>query len=211
MCCQQSSMNKIYFIYVMPTLFVLMAGFFIFIALKTLLERRPIIFSARWLFGFVCLAFLPMILNSFVFGFSLKHTNLITWMNPVMFAVLLVFFWFQMAGYIVIATSDTYFREALLSSAASLGYSTEETMSHLKIKETGEEMQVSIQGWMGTAQLKPSIRKSAYVVSKIAEGMNHYFKTTPGKMNYLVSYFYLIMGGFMIACAIGTFLLTKKC
>ena len=40
--------------------------------------------------------------------------------------------------------------------------------------------------------------------------MNQYFKTTPGKMNYLTSYFYLIMGGFMIVCAIGMFLLTKK-
>ena len=71
-------------------------------------------------------------------------------------------------------------------------------------------MQVSIQGWVGTAQLKPSVRKSAHVVAKIVGGMNQYFKTTPGKMNYLTSYFYLIMGGFMIVCAIGMFLLTKK-
>ena len=198
---------KTYFIYVMPTLFVLMASFFVFIALKTLLERRPMVFSSRWLFGFMCLAFSPMILNSFIFGIS---SHIITWINPAIFTFLLIFFWFQMKGYVAFAISDTYFRDALLSSAASLGYSIEETMSCLKIKETGEEMQVSIQGWVGPAQLKPSVRKSAHVVAKIVGGMNQYFKTTPGKMNYLTSYFYLIMGGFMIVCAIGMFLLTKK-
>ena len=83
-------------------------------------------------------------------------------------------------------------------------------MSCLKIKETGEEMQVSIQGWMGTAQLKPTRRKSAEVVARIAGGMNRYFETTPGKMNYLTSYFYLIMGGFMVVCAGSMFLLSQK-
>ena len=151
-----------------------------------------------------------MILNSFVFGFS-RPTSLILWLNPAIFTVILIFFWFQMKGYIAFAISDAYFRDALLAAAAALGYSIEETMSRLKIKETGEELQVSIQGWTGTAQLKPTDRKSAAVVAKIAAGMNQYFQTTTGKMNYLTSYFYLTMGGFMIACAIGMFLLKNKC
>ena len=202
--------SKIYLTVVMPALFILMAGFFIFIALKTLVQRRPMIFSSRWLFGFMVLAFLPMFLNSLIFGFSSRHAGSFEWINPAMFAVLLVFFWFQMKGYVAFAISDTYFRDALLSSAATLGYSIEETMSCLKIKETGEEMQVSIQGWMGTAQLKPTKGKSAEVVARIAGGMSRYFETTPGKMNYLTSYFYLIMGGFMIVCAGSLFFLIQQ-
>jgi len=86
---------------------------------------------------------------------------MIAWMNPLMFTVLLGFFWIQMKGYMAFAISDTYFREALMASASSLGLSIEETMSRLKIKETGQEMQVAIQDWIGTAQLKStSIRSS---------------------------------------------------
>ena len=203
-------MNKIYFPIVMSFVPVLMAGLFFLIAFKTLFQRRPILFSSRWLFGFMCMAFLPMLISSISLGVSSKHTSLITWINPVMFPVLLIFFWFQMKGYMVIAVSDTYFREALLSSAATLGYSIEETLSRLKIKETGDEIHVSIQGWIGSAQVKAVEKKSDDAVVRIAKGMDHYFKTTPGKMNYLISYFYLVIGGFMVACAAGLILMMFK-
>ena len=115
-----------------------------------------------------------------------------------------------MKGYMAFAISDTYFREALLASANSLGFSIEETMSRLKIKETGQEMQVAIQGWMGTAQLKSTGKESNDIVRKIAEGMSKYFQSTPGKMNYMTSYFYLIMGAFMIALSVWMFTLNIK-
>jgi hypothetical protein len=127
-----------------------------------------------------------------------------------MFAVMLGFFWIQMRGYMAFGISDTYFREALLSAAGALGYTVEETMSRLKIKETGEEIQVAIQGWIGTAQLKSGDRKSAGTVTRIAHGMNLYFKKATGKMNYLTSYFNLIMGSFLIILAIDLFVLARK-
>ena len=194
-----------------PAIFILMAAFFIFIALKTLVGRRPLVFSSRWLFGFMCLAFLPSIANSIAMGFSSpRGSSMITWMNPLMFAVLLVFFWIQMKGYMAFAISDTYFREALLSAAGALGFSIEETMSRLKIKETGQEMQVAIQGWIGTAQLKSTGKESDEVVRQIATGMTKYFQGTPGKMNYMTSYLYLIIGLFMIAMSIWIFTLKIK-
>ena len=186
-----------------PAIFILMAAFFIFIALKTLIGRRPFVFSSRWLFAFMCLAFLPSIANSIFMGFSSSRGfSMVVWMNPLIFKVVLVFFWMQMKGYMVFAISDTYFRDALLASASSIGFTIEETMSRLKIKETGQEMQVAIQGWMGTAQLKSTGRESDDLVRKISEGMTKYFQSTPGKMNQLTSYFYLIIGAFMIAMSV---------
>ena len=105
------------------------------------------------------------------------------------------------------AISDSYFRDALLSSASSLGFSIEETMSRLKIQETGQEMQVAIQDWMGTGQLKSTGKDSDDVVRKIAAGMIKYFNDTPGKMNQITSYFYLISGAFMIAMSVWMFTL----
>ena len=192
----------------MPLIFILMATFFIFIALKTLIGRRPIVFSSRWLFAFICLAFLPSIANSASIGFSSSEgLGIITWINPLMLTVMLVFFWIQMKGYMAFAISDSYFREALLASSSALGFSIEETMSRLKIKETGQEMQVAIQGWIGTAQLKSAGKESNEAVKQIAHGMTKYFQSTPGKMNYLTSYFYLIIGVFMIAMSLWMFTL----
>ena len=185
-----------------------MAAFFIFIALKTLIGRRPLVFSSRWLFAFMCLAFLPTIVNSISMGFSSpSDLGMISWMNPLMFTVLLVFLWIQMKGYMAFAISDTYFREALLASASSLGYSIEETMSRLKIKETGQELQVAIQGWIGTAQLKSTGKESNDTVKRIAQGMTKYFESTAGKMNFLTSYLYLIIGLFMVAMSVWMFTL----
>ena len=189
-----------------PAIFILMAAIFIFIALKTLIGRRPLVFSSRWLFVLMCLAFLPSIANSINMGFS-RGFSMIAWMNPLMLTVLLVFFWIQMKGYMAFAISDTYFREALLASASSLGFSIEETMSRLKIKETGQEMQVAIQGWIGTAQLKSTGKESNETVRQIAKGMTKYFQSTPGKMNFMTSYLYLIIGAFMIAMSVWMFTL----
>lgn len=194
-----------------PAIFILLAAFFIFIALKTLIGRRPLVFSSRWLFAFMCLAFLPTIANSISMGLSSpRGVSMIAWMNPLMFTVLLVFFWIQMKGYMAFAISDTYFREALLASASSLGFSIEETMSRLKIKETGQEMQVTIQGWIGTAQLKATSKESKEAVQQIAKGMTTYFQRTPGKMNYMTSYFYLIIGAFMVVMSVWMFTLKIK-
>ena len=151
----------------------------------------------------MCLAFLPSIANSISMGFSSpRGFSMIAWINPLMFTVLLIFFWIQMKGYMAFAISDTYFREALLASASSLGFSIEETMSRLKIKETGQEMQVAIQGWIGTAQLKSTSKESNDTVKQIANGMAKYFESTPGKMNFMTSYFYLIIGVFMVAMSV---------
>ena len=127
-----------------------------------------------------------------------------------MFSVILVFMWIQMKGYLVFAISDTYFREALLTTIRSLGLTAEETMSCLKIKETGQEINVAIQGWIGTAQLKAAGRGSNELLGKIAAGMDGFFKTTPGKMNYMISWFYLVMGGFMVVLATALFFLMNK-
>ena len=192
-----------------PATFILMAAFLIFIALKPLIGRRPLVFSSRWLFALICLAFLPSIASSIIIALSSSRgLSMITWINPLIFTVLLAFFWIQMKGFTAFAISDSYFRTSLLASANSLGLSIEETMSRLKINETGQEMRVAIQGWIGTAQLKSTGKESNEIVRNIAEGMRKYFQSTPGKMNFISSFLYLIIGAFMIAMSVWTF--TRK-
>ncbi|MEO8825667.1 MAG: hypothetical protein ABI443_07475 [Chthoniobacterales bacterium] len=103
-----------------------------------------------------------------------------------------------MGGYISIAAGDTYFRESLLSAITSLGYTPVEMISRIRIKETTEEFQIAVQGWIGTAQLKPVSKYSAPTLKKIVRNMNRYFRNSRGKMNYTLSYFYLIFGFLML-------------
>jgi hypothetical protein len=198
--------------YTMPVVFIGTSALFFFVALKTIVGRRPLLFSARWLFAVMCLSFLPSLFIQVNLWFTTKDSSLTTmaWMSPLMFIVFLVFMWIQMKGYFAFAISDSYFRDALLQSASNLGYTLEETMSRVKVRETGEEIQVAVQDWTGVAQLKPANSDARQTVDKIARGMNDYFSQSSGKMNFLSSYLYLIMGGAMIVVAISLFSTTSR-
>ena len=141
-------------------------------------------------------------------GFSSpRGFSMIMWVNPLMFTILLIFFWIQLKGYVAFAVSDSYFRDALLASASALGFSIEETMSRLKIKETGEEIQVAVQGSIGTGQLKSPNKISEGTVRDIVNGMTEYFQRTPGRMNYMTSYLYLLIGCLIAAMSAWMFAL----
>ena len=171
----------------MPSILFFLASVFVAVALRILLTRKPLLMTSRWLFGFMCLAFLPTILNSF-------FLKAMTFTTPVMFGVLLIFFWYQMKGYMALGVSDVYFRDALLASIKNLGYTAEESMSRIRIIETGDELQVSIQGWVGSAQIRPMPKCSSTTIQNIVKGMRKYFTETPGGTNYVISYFYIILG-----------------
>ena len=194
----------------MPLLFLALAGFVLFVAIRTLVKKRPVVLSTRWFFALVCLAFLPGILNPFLISTPSSTVGMIVWIPPAMYSVLLAFFWIQMKGYVVFGISESYLRDTLLSATASLGYTVEERMSSLKIVETGHEMQVSVQGWVGTAQIKPRNRESVDSVKNVVKALDRGFATTPGKMNYITAYLYLVLGVFIILCAGSIFVTASK-
>jgi hypothetical protein len=128
----------------LPAFIILLSCKFFFISFKTLFSRRPLIFSTRWIFAFLCIAFLPSLSTSFITGGS-KDVIQLHWINLLMFIGILIIMWIQLKGYIVYAVYASYLREALLASTKSLGITVEETLSCLKITETGGEIQVAIQ------------------------------------------------------------------
>jgi hypothetical protein len=60
---------------------------------------------------------------------------------------------------------------------------------------------------MGVAQIKPKGKATKETVKQIAAEMQKYFKNTPGKMNYLSSYFFLFMGICLVTTSIFLFTL----
>lgn len=198
------------YVIAMSAIFFAFAAVLIFVPLKTLLTRRPVILRSRYLFAAICILFLPMIANSVVTAFSSGDSlGLISWIIPFFYSAVLVMFWIQMRGFMVTGATDTYFREALLASTKSLGLTTDESISGIKIKETGEEIQVVMQGWTGAAQMKPLNKQSKPVLAKIANEMADYFNSHSGKMNYVMAYFGVFAGLIMFAIVISMLLLFR--
>lgn len=195
-------MIKIYSTVLLPTQIGLLVIYFFAIALRLLIKRRPVILSSRWTIAFLAVAFAPSMLNAFVFSGVAKGMDMMFWIQPVMFGTIFIFILIQMKGYSTFGVTEAYFREALLSTVSSLGYTAEETISCLRIKETGQEIKIMIQGLSGSAQLRPKSKDSAELVKQIAQGMRAYFQSHSGKTNMLIAYFYLLMGGFLLAIAI---------
>lgn len=197
-----SPLIKIYTSLLIPFQMGLIVIYFFAIALRLLIKRRPLILSSRWTIGMIAVAFTPSIFNAFVFHGLEKREDMMFWIQPVMFGTIFIFLLIQMKGYATFGVTEAYFREALLSTVNSLGHTVEETISCLRIKETGQEIKIMIQGLTGSAQLRPKSKDSAELVKQIAQGMRAYFQSHSGKTNMLIAYFYLLMGGFLLATAI---------
>ena len=194
--------SKLYAALFLPLDLGLVSFYFFFIALRILIQRRPLVLSSRWTIALIAVAFAPSVLNSFVFNGLSKGMNIMFWINPLMFGTLFFFLMITIKGYVVYGATEEYIREALLSTVATLGYTAEETMSCLKIKETGQEIKVMIQGAVGSAQLRPKSKDSALLVKQIAQGMTSYFQNHAGETKMLIAYFYLLIGVFLLATVI---------
>lgn len=107
-----------------------------------------------------------------------------------------------MRGYTVEGITDVYFRDALLTSISSLGLTVEESLSRLKIKETGAEIQISMTSWMGSSQLRPLNKQSNADVAQIVDEMGNYFQAHKGQMSYVMPILQLLTAIFMSVMAI---------
>ena len=79
---------------------------------------------------------------------------IIKWLNPAIFTLLLVMMCFALRGYVAYAVTDTSFRDALLTSLQKLDLPYEETLSTIRLTSVEVDLQVSIQSWMGSGQIK---------------------------------------------------------
>lgn len=134
--------------------------------------------------------------------------------GPAFFTVFLTvsfgYQWIRLRGYDVFGASETYFRQALLASANSQGYTVKRVLSGYQIVETGQKVQVEIRKWLGPSQLMPLNRESAKLVAQLADGMREYFKAHSGEMNYAVSYAFMSLGVLMIGMCTWLFLLLRQ-
>jgi RsiW-degrading membrane proteinase PrsW (M82 family) len=198
-----------YFTLYLPLLFGLMTIYLFAIGLRLLISRKPVVMSSRWTVAFIALALSPQLLNTFFYKGAIKELGIMQWISPLMFLTVMVMMIISQRGYAVYGVTEEYFREAVLGTVAALGFTVEETMSCLRIKETGQEIKIKVQGAMGAAHLRPKSKDSHALVQEIAKGMRTYFRVHTGKTKMLIAYIYILLGVCLLATGISLGMFTR--
>lgn len=186
-----------------PLLFSIMALFFLFIGVTVVLNKKPIFLSSKYFFGFMVLAISPQFVNAAIMltNDMSENLSLVLYLNPIVLVALLVFFWFQMKGYMAIGISDDSFREALHYSLNKNNLPFEEQLSTVKLTSINASLQIAIQSWVGAGQIKLKETKNINVLPEIVGGINEYYSDNSIKPNNVTSIFYIFMGVFMLIFA----------
>ena len=188
--------------------FGIMAVFLFVIGLRGILMKRPFLVSNRWLLLIMCISLGPSII---VIPFLPGDTSfVIKWLNPSIFTVLLVMMFFALKGYVAYAVTDTAFRDALLASLEKLQLPYEETVSALRLTSLDIDLQVAVQSWMGTGQIKVKQRGYDALLTKITTAMNEHFQNSSPATNLTACVFFVIMGVLVVGGGIGMFLLFQN-
>jgi hypothetical protein len=194
-----------------PIIFLVMAAFFLTIGIKVVAGRKPVLLSSRFFYGFLLIAFSPQFVNAATM--ITGHGSFFFWISPIMFAALLVFFWFQLKGYMVIGVHDDTFRDALLHTLGKNNMPYEERLSTILLPDENAALQVAIQSWIGAGQIKLKHGRKKALLKQIVAGINDYYATNQTKPNRITAILYIVIGLFMVVSAgafFATFLTISK-
>jgi len=190
-----------------PLLFVLMAFFFLYVGIKVITSNKPLLMSSKVFFVFMLVAISPQFITSIERLSSSENAGLVFYIMPLMFLALLGFFWVQMRGVIAIGIFDDSFRDALHYSLNENKIKFEEQLSIIKLIEIDAQIQVAIQSWVGTGQLKLKESNDKRLLTKLVGGVNDYYESNSVKVNNTTSIFYIVMGVFMLIFSVSSFYL----
>ncbi len=192
---------------VYPILFGIMSTFFLVIALRGIITRRPFLISSRWLLYLMFVVFIPTILL-FIF-LPVTSSFLLKWFNPAVFTVILVMMCIMLKGFSAFGVSDITFREALITTLDKLQLSHEETLSSIRLTSVEADLQVSIHSWIGTGMIKIKQREHRTLLTQIVLEMNTHFRMSATPSNLTPCILYLVLGILMLGGGVGlVFLLT---
>ncbi len=188
------------FLIMFPIQIGLAAAYFLITGLRGIITQRPFLLSLRWLLALMFLGFLPFILLAFFFALpDADHTemDLMDWLNPATFTVILVIACFTLKGYEAYGITDTSFREALRAALEKLQLSYEETLPIMRLTSIDADLQVSIQPWLGAGTIKIKQRKQRYLLIEIVRAMNEHFSISSAPTNLTSCIFSVVIGVLM--------------
>ena len=137
-----------------------------------------------------------------VLSLTSLSSDIMHWISPLLYGVILVMMWYQLKGYVAYAVTDASFREALLAALQRLQLPYEESLSVIRLTSVNADMQVAVQSWMGTGTIKVKQRKHRAVLTEVVKAMNDYFRTSSVSTNMITSVFMVVLGVVMTILAL---------
>ncbi len=180
----------------------IMAIFFLTVGLRGILTKRPFLISQRWLLLIVFVACIPTSILCSLARFP-GGSNLMSWLAPLLFGFILLMVWYQTKGYTAYAVTDASFREALVGVLQKLQLPYEESLSLIRFTSVRVDLQVSVQGWLGTGIINVKQRAYHFMLREVVNSMNEYFRMSPVPTNMITCVFFVAAGGLMVIAAIG--------
>ena len=183
----------------MPLALAILALVFLGLGAYALARRRPFVLNSRWILLSILVAFAPSVVMQVSVAPvarlrpSRGHLDLISLGAPVMMILVVAFLVVATRGYTVFSTTQGSFRDALIGALRSLNLPFDETLGSIRLPGETAEVQVAVQGWIGTGQLR--LRGgNRRLLAQIAKAMNRQFDITRFQTNMTTAIFYLILG-----------------
>jgi tetratricopeptide (TPR) repeat protein len=188
-----------------PVVLGLLSAAFLGIGLSVFLRKKPLIFSSRWMFALILVCFSPQF-TLFMTPITGDHHSgewlLMKLLMPLLFAVLLVFLWLQMQGYVLFGIVDKSFRKALLTVLDELHLERQEELSLIRIPSANLDIQVAIQSWVGTGQVKNKSKKGREVFQQTIDGLKRRSAQGELETSNTLPVFYIVFGIIMLVLCI---------
>lgn len=178
---------------------LLNALFFLYIGVKVFYSAHPIFISAKTFFFF-----LSMIIGSILIYQIDKQlqsetpVELSIFITPIMSFIVLSYFWFQMKGYIAVGVSDRTLRDAINYSLEVNKLKYEDLMTGTHLKDVNAKLDVSIQDWVATGQVKVHSIKNKGLLDALISGVNDFYRTKAIEANNDASYSYLFFSAILL-------------
>jgi len=180
-----------------PILFGFIGVFYFAIGIRGVIKKKPFLIPYKWMIGVIFLCFLPSIFNNFLFKTG-SGLGLINLLNPLMFICLFAFLIIFRPGYIAFGITDSAIREALHAVLKKKGLPFEETIGSIKLTSLQADLQVAIQTWTGTGQIRIKPYNQSQLLTEIVQDLNIYFLENDTKTNMTACIFYIVMAVFML-------------
>ena len=167
--------------------------------LRGLVTRQPFLFSGRWILVFTLAIFLGMMVPSLSLpSSSSQPLQMMDWLpfliSLLFFLIMAVVLWLQTRGYQAFAVTGKSFRDGLLAALEKLQLPYEESLASIRLPSVDAELQVAVQSWMGSAQIKVRPGRHGPLLKKIVQAMKEHFRNAAVETNRISCVFYLIFG-----------------
>ena len=165
----------------------------LFIGVRGLIRRRPVVFSTRVvMWPIMAVLALSGIGALFLAGYQLLCMPMGSYAG-VGIAVLLgqaaiclsvmYVFWREATGYLAYGIGDEGFRNALLFALHRQGHAFRETITKIELLEPRVEIRATVQPKIGTALLRTPHRRDVHYVAALAANMNKHYRLQPEPFN----------------------------